>query len=79
MSDAETTTGGSAGTSSGRTGRVGVGVIGAGVISGTYLENMTRFPDLEVLFVADLIADLDSALAAVTAHLDGAAGAESAS
>lgn len=29
--------------------------------------------------VADLIADLDGALAAVTAHLDGAAGAESAS
>ena len=40
-----------------RTGRVGVGVIGAGVISGTYLENMTSFPDLEVLFVADLDAD----------------------
>ncbi len=38
-----------------RTGRVGVGVVGAGVISGTYLENMTAFPDLEVLFVADLI------------------------
>ena len=41
----------------GRTGKVGVGVIGAGVISGTYLENMTSFPDLEVLFVADLDAD----------------------
>jgi predicted dehydrogenase len=40
-----------------RSGRVGVGVIGAGVISGTYLENMTRFPDLEVLFIADLISD----------------------
>jgi len=40
-----------------RTGKVGVGVIGAGVISGTYLENMTSFPDLEVLFVADLDAD----------------------
>lgn len=39
------------------TGRVGVGIIGAGVISGTYLENMTKFPDLEVLFVADLLAD----------------------
>ena len=36
---------------------VGVGVIGAGVISDMYLENMTRFPDLEVLFVADLDAD----------------------
>ncbi|GAA3732149.1 Gfo/Idh/MocA family oxidoreductase [Leifsonia bigeumensis] len=41
------------------TGRVGVGVIGAGVISSQYLENMTAFPDLEVLFVADL--DLDRA------------------
>ncbi|NQX12694.1 Gfo/Idh/MocA family oxidoreductase [Microbacteriaceae bacterium VKM Ac-2855] len=37
-----------------RRGPVGVGVIGAGVISDTYLENMTRFPDLAVLFVADL-------------------------
>ncbi|NIJ04710.1 putative dehydrogenase [Frigoribacterium faeni] len=44
-------------TGAGRTGRVGVGVIGAGVISGTYLENMTSFPDLEVLFVADLIPE----------------------
>jgi predicted dehydrogenase len=35
-------------------GPVGVGVIGAGVISNTYLENMTRFPDLRVLFVADV-------------------------
>ena len=41
------------------TGRVGVGVIGAGVISSQYLENMTAFPDLDVLFVADL--DLDRA------------------
>jgi len=40
-------------------GPVGVGVIGAGVISGTYLEHMTTFPDLEVLFVADI--DLDRA------------------
>jgi predicted dehydrogenase len=35
-------------------GPVGVGVIGAGVISDTYLANMTAFPDLRVLFVADL-------------------------
>lgn len=40
-------------------GRVGVGVIGAGVISGQYLDNLTTFPDVEVLFVADL--DLDRA------------------
>jgi len=42
-----------------RTGTVGVGVIGAGNISTQYLENLTRFPDLTVLFVADL--DLDRA------------------
>jgi predicted dehydrogenase len=36
------------------TGRVGVGVIGAGVISTQYLENLTRFPDLDVRFVADI-------------------------
>ena len=53
-------------TTAGRTGRVGVGVIGAGVISGTYLENMTRFADLEVLFVADI--DLDRAKAQAEAH-----------
>lgn len=40
---------------------VGVGVIGAGVISSTYLENLTSFPDLDVAFVADL--DLDRARA----------------
>jgi predicted dehydrogenase len=37
-----------------RSGRVGVGVIGAGVISGEYLDNLTTFPDLDVLFVADI-------------------------
>ena len=37
-----------------RGGRVGVGVIGAGVISGEYLDNLTTFPDLDVLFVADI-------------------------
>jgi predicted dehydrogenase len=40
-------------------GRVGVGVIGAGVISNEYLKNLTSFPDLEVRFVADI--DLDRA------------------
>ena len=39
-------------------GPVGVGVIGAGVISDTYLANMTSFPDLRVLFVADLDVNL---------------------
>ena len=33
---------------------VGIGIIGAGAISTTYLENLTRFPDVEVHFVADI-------------------------
>ncbi|WP_246190591.1 Gfo/Idh/MocA family protein [Agromyces agglutinans] len=33
---------------------MGVGVIGAGNISEQYLGNLTRFPDLDVRFVADL-------------------------
>ena len=45
--------GGGAG-SGGRTGPVGVAVIGAGTISSQYLRNLTRFPDLNVLAVADL-------------------------
>jgi len=44
-----------------RSGRVGVGVIGAGVISSQYLDNLTTFPDLEVRFIADI--DLDRARA----------------
>jgi len=35
-------------------GRVGVGLIGAGNISDQYLQNLTSFPDVEVLFVADI-------------------------
>ncbi len=42
------------GTTTPRTGRVGVGLIGAGMISDTYLTNLTRFPDVEVLIVGDL-------------------------
>jgi predicted dehydrogenase len=42
-------------------GRVVVGVIGAGVISNQYLENLTVFPDLDVRFVADI--DLERAKA----------------
>jgi predicted dehydrogenase len=38
---------------------VGVGLIGAGTISDTYLQNLTAFPDLDVRMVADL--DLDRA------------------
>jgi len=36
---------------------VGVGVIGAGNISDTYLEHLTSFPDLEVHIVGDLVRD----------------------
>jgi predicted dehydrogenase len=39
------------------TGPVGVGFIGAGMISNTYLENLTKFPDIKVLIVADLDQD----------------------
>lgn len=36
------------------TGPVGVGIIGAGVISTQYLEHLSTYPDVRVLFVADL-------------------------
>ncbi|WP_158851680.1 Gfo/Idh/MocA family protein [Saccharothrix deserti] len=45
---------------------VGVGVIGAGVISDTYLSNLTGFPDVRVLAVADL--DPARAAAQATRH-----------
>ncbi|PZR51961.1 gfo/Idh/MocA family oxidoreductase [Xylanimonas oleitrophica] len=45
------------------TGPVGVGVVGAGTISDQYLGNLTAFPDLRVLCVADL----DTARAATQA------------
>ena len=48
----------------GRTGPVGVGVIGAGVISETYLKNLTSFPDIDVLAVGDLVSGGGSAKAA---------------
>jgi predicted dehydrogenase len=38
-------------------GRVGVGIIGAGVISEQYLTWMTTFPDLDVRFIADIALD----------------------
>ena len=34
---------------------VGIGIIGVGVISDTYLENLASFPDVEVLIVGDLL------------------------
>jgi predicted dehydrogenase len=52
---------------------MGVGVIGAGVISDTYLTNLMSFPDLRVLFVADL----DTARAAVQAAKFGVPGSGS--
>ena len=45
-------------------GPVGVALIGAGVISGQYLKNLTTFPDVRVLGVADL----DTARAAAQAE-----------
>ncbi|KRA25562.1 oxidoreductase [Microbacterium sp. Root61] len=38
-------------------GAVGVGIIGAGNISDTYLENLSSFPDVRVLAVADVIGE----------------------
>ncbi|MCS6524024.1 Gfo/Idh/MocA family oxidoreductase [Curtobacterium sp. Csp1] len=46
-----------------RTGRVGVGFIGAGMISEQYLTNLTTFPDVEVV----RIGDIDTARAAESA------------
>lgn len=38
-------------------GVVGIGVIGAGNISDTYLENLASFPDVEVRIVGDLVPE----------------------
>ncbi|MCI9886848.1 Gfo/Idh/MocA family oxidoreductase [Micrococcales bacterium 31B] len=38
-------------------GPVGVGLIGAGNISQQYLNSLTQFPDLKVLFIADIDAE----------------------
>jgi predicted dehydrogenase len=37
-----------------KVGPVGVGLIGAGMISDFYLENLTRFPDVRVLRISDI-------------------------
>ncbi|MEH3079075.1 MAG: Gfo/Idh/MocA family oxidoreductase [Quadrisphaera sp.] len=50
-----------------RSNRVGVGFIGAGMISEQYLTHLTRFPDVEVLFVSDI----DTARAAAQAAKHG--------
>ncbi|TDD52614.1 Gfo/Idh/MocA family oxidoreductase [Nonomuraea terrae] len=44
-------------------GPVGVALVGAGVISGQYLRNLTAFPDVRVLAVADLDTDRAAAVA----------------
>ena len=46
-----------------RTGPVGVGFIGTGMISNTYLENLARFPDIDVVILGDLKVDLAKARA----------------
>jgi predicted dehydrogenase len=43
---------------SAKTGPVGVGFIGTGMISNTYLENLTRFPDIDVIILGDLNVEL---------------------
>lgn len=53
-------------------GPVGIGVIGAGVISTTYLENLTSFADTEVLAIGDLFPTVAEARAAE--HGIGSAG-----
>jgi len=44
-------------------GPVGVAVIGAGVISKQYLDNLTKFPDLQVHAIADLLPEAAKARA----------------
>jgi predicted dehydrogenase len=51
---------------------VGVGIIGAGVISTQYLTNLTRYPDVEVVALGDL--DEDRAREQAAAYGVGAAG-----
>ncbi len=49
--------------SAARSGPVGVGFIGTGMISNTYLDNLTRFPDIDVVILGDLNTDLASSQA----------------
>ncbi len=53
-------------------GPVGVAVVGCGTISQQYLDNLTSFPDLRVLFCADL--DLERAKARAAEYGIGEAG-----
>jgi predicted dehydrogenase len=47
-----------------RSGPVGVGVIGAGTISGAYLRNLNSFPDVRVHAIGDLVPAVAAARAA---------------
>ncbi len=47
-----------------RTGRVGIGFIGAGMISEQYLTNLTTFPDVEVVRIGDIDTERAAASAA---------------
>jgi predicted dehydrogenase len=49
-----------------RSGPVGVGFIGTGMISDTYLDNLTSFPDVKVVILGDL--DQDRARAQADKH-----------
>lgn len=40
-------------TAASRSGPVGVGVVGTGMISDTYLEHLTRFPDVRVVIAGN--------------------------
>jgi predicted dehydrogenase len=51
---------------------IGVGFIGVGVISDTYLENLNSFPDVEVLILGDL--DVERAKSQAAKHGVPAAG-----
>ena len=48
------------------TGPVGVGFVGVGVISDTYLENLNSFPDVRVVILGDL--DTERAKAQAEKH-----------
>src|SRR5262245_46908042 len=47
-----------------RSGPVGIGVIGAGNISGQYVRNLTAFPDTRVLVIGDVLPEVAKSKAA---------------
>lgn len=46
-----------------KSGKVGVGIIGTGMISDQYLGYMTKYPDLEVVAIGDILTDRAAAQA----------------